>query len=42
MPYVTTVGLYNESNDLLVVAKMSQPIPVSQFTDTTIVVNFDT
>lgn len=42
VPYVTTVGLYNESNDLLVVAKMSQPIPVSQFTDTTIVVNFDT
>ena len=42
VPYFTTVGLYNENNDLLVVAKMSQPTPVSQFTDTTIVVNFDT
>tara|TARA_R110001632_G_scaffold123298_1_gene236023 strand:+ start:814 stop:1755 length:942 start_codon:yes stop_codon:yes gene_type:complete len=42
VPYVTTVGLYNETNDLLVVGKMSQPIPVSQYTDTTIVVNFDT
>jgi len=42
VPYLTTVGLYNENNDLLVVGKMSQPIPVSQFTDTTIIVNFDT
>jgi hypothetical protein len=31
-----------EDNDLLVVGKMSQPIPVSQFSDTTIIVNFDT
>jgi hypothetical protein len=42
VPYLTTVGLYNENNDLLVVGKMSQPIPVSQFSDTTIIVNFDT
>ena len=42
VPYVTTVGLYNETNDLLVVGKISSPIPVSQFTDTTIIVNFDT
>lgn len=42
VPYLTTVGLYNENNDLLVVGKMSQPIPVSQFSDTTVIVNFDT
>lgn len=41
-PYVTTVGLYNEVNELLVVGKLSMPVPVSQFVDTTIIVNFDT
>ncbi len=40
-PYATTVGLYNENNELLVVGKFSQPIPVSSHTDTTIIVNFD-
>lgn len=40
-PYVTSVGLYNENNDLLVVGKLSQPVPISQYIDTTIVVNFD-
>ena len=41
-PYVTTVGLYNEVNELIVVGKLSMPVPVSQFVDTTIIVNFDT
>ena len=27
-PYVTTIGLYNEQNDLLAVAKFAQPIPI--------------
>lgn len=40
-PYVTTVGMYNDSYDLLAVAKLSNPLPVSQFTDTTIMVNLD-
>ncbi len=40
-PYVTSVGLYNENNELLVVGKLSQPIPISQYVDTTIIVNFD-
>jgi hypothetical protein len=40
-PYVTTVGLYNEENDLLAVAKFAQPIPLSQNTDMTIVVKYD-
>jgi len=41
-PYITTVGLYNESNELLVVGKLSSAIPIAQQTDTTIIVNFDT
>jgi hypothetical protein len=40
-PYVTTVGLYNEQNDLLAVAKFAQPIPLSQNTDMTFVVRYD-
>ena len=41
-PYVTTIGLYNESFQLVAVGKLSQPIPISLYTDTTFVVNFDT
>lgn len=40
-PYITTVGLYNDINELLLVGKLSSPIPISQFNDTTIIVNFD-
>ena len=40
-PYVTTIGLYNEQNDLLAVAKFAQPIPLSQNTDMTFVVKYD-
>ena len=40
-PYVTTVGLYNEENDLLAVAKFAQPIPLSQNTDMTFIVKYD-
>lgn len=40
-PYVTTIGLYNEQNDLLAVAKFAQPIPISQNTDMTFVVRYD-
>jgi hypothetical protein len=40
-PYITTVGMYNNSYDLLAVAKLARPIPVSKFTDTTIMVNLD-
>jgi hypothetical protein len=40
-PYVTQVGLYNESNQLVAVGKLSFPLPISQYTDTTILVNFD-
>ena len=40
-PYVTTIGLYNEENELLVVGKLGQPIRVSDETDTTFVVRWD-
>jgi hypothetical protein len=40
-PYVTTIGLYNEQDDLLAVAKFAQPIPLSQNTDMTFVVRYD-
>ena len=41
-PYVTTVGLYNEEGELLVVGKLGQPIKMSNETDTTFIVRFDT
>lgn len=40
-PYVTTVGLYNERQELLAVAKLAQPLPTSRTTDTTIIINLD-
>lgn len=40
-PYVTTVGLYNEINELLVVAKLAKPLPLSSVADTTIIVKYD-
>lgn len=40
-PYVTTVGLYNSNKELLAIAKLSQPLPTSAVTDTTILVNLD-
>ena len=41
-PYVTTVGLYNEAGELLVVGKLGQPIKMSDETDTTFVIRYDT
>ena len=41
-PYVTTIGLYNEAYELLAVAKLGQPIRMSDQTDTTFVVRWDT
>jgi hypothetical protein len=40
-PYVTTIGLYNDNQELLAVAKLAQPLPTSQTTDTTILINID-
>ena len=41
-PYVTTVGLYNDEGELLVVGKLAQPVRTSTETDTTFVVRYDT
>lgn len=40
-PYITTVGLYDEDQNLLAVGKLSQPLPSSPTTDTTILINID-
>ena len=41
-PYVTTIGLYNDTNDLLAVVKLSKPIPLSKTTDTTFLIKIAT
>jgi hypothetical protein len=40
-PYFTSVGLYNDANELIAVAKTSRPIPKSTNTDMTIIVKID-
>jgi hypothetical protein len=40
-PYVTTVGLYNDNQELLAIGKLSQPLPTSRTTDTNIFINID-
>ena len=40
-PFITTIGLYNENQELLAVAKLAQPLQTSNTTDTTILINLD-
>ena len=40
-PYVTTIGLYNEEGELLVVGKLGQATRMSDETDTTFVIRWD-
>ena len=40
-PYTTTVGLYNNNKELLAVAKLAQPLPLSSTTDISIIINLD-
>lgn len=40
-PYVSTVGLYDENQNLLAIGKLAQPLPTSATTDTTILINLD-
>jgi len=40
-PYITTVGLYNNDKELLAVAKLAQPLPLSSVTDMNILINLD-
>lgn len=41
-PYVTTVGLYDDNHELLVVGKLGQPVRMSDETDTTFILRWDT
>ena len=41
-PYATTIGLYNDENELLMVAKLGKPIVLSSDTDMTFIVRYDT
>lgn len=40
-PYITSVGLYNDANELIAVAKTNKPIPKSENVDMTFVVKLD-
>jgi len=40
-PYITTVGMYNDANELIAVAKTNHPIHKTQNTDMTFVVKID-
>ena len=40
-PYITTIGLYNDSNELIAVAKLGKPLPKSQNTETTVQIKLD-
>jgi hypothetical protein len=40
-PYITTIGLYNDANELIAVGKTGQPIPKSTNTEMTIIVKID-
>jgi hypothetical protein len=41
-PYASTIGFYNDNNELLMVAKFGQPVPMSLETDMTFLVRYDT
>lgn len=40
-PYITTIGLYDDDQNLLAVAKLSQPIQAPPTTDLSILINID-
>jgi len=40
-PYVTTIGLYNETNELLMVAKLAQPFRMPKNSDVNFVIRYD-
>ena len=40
-PYMSAIGLYDNDKNLLAIGKLSQPLPTSATTDTTILVNID-
>jgi hypothetical protein len=40
-PYVTSIGLYDDYGNLLVIGKLSTPVQTPNNTDTTFIVKFD-
>ena len=40
-PYATTIGLYNDAGQLLVVGKFGTPYPIPENTDITFIVKWD-
>lgn len=40
-PYVTTIGLYNDKLELIAIAKLQQPIPLSKTSDMVFEIRFD-
>jgi hypothetical protein len=40
-PYITTVGLYNDANQLIAVGKLNRPVPKPANTEMTIIVKID-
>lgn len=40
-PYATTIGLYNDAGELLVVGKLGTPYPIPSNTDITFIVRWD-
>ena len=40
-PYATAIGLYNDNNELLAVAKFAKPMLISPHPDMTFVVRYD-
>lgn len=40
-PYITTVGLYNDANQLIAVGKLNRPVPKSANTEMTMIVKID-
>jgi hypothetical protein len=40
-PYATTIGLYNDAGQLLVVGKLATPYPIPSNTDITFIVRWD-
>ncbi len=40
-PYMTTIGLYNDSHELIAVAKVPRPVPISSDIDTTFEISLD-
>lgn len=41
MPYVTTIGLYNDNQELMMVAKLGRPVQLNPFTNTNFIVRLD-